>query len=105
MISFTTRGSLAVQLGHVMGVQAAKRVSSPESVGPAVVPVLVGTQSAGPAGGAGSGQMPGGLSWYGVLQPLMIEFLNSAAPGPSQEIALDRLPPVRRSIVVCVASE
>ena len=64
---------------------------------------MIGTQSAGPEGGAGSGQTPAELSWYGVWQPLMIALLNSAAPGPSQAMALVWLPPVSRSMVVWAA--
>src|SRR5215211_3940819 len=105
MMSFTTRGSVPTStFGQLFAGHVPKRSSSPCSVGPAVVPVFTGTQSSGPTGGAGLGQIPAELSWYCVRQPLMIALRKSAAPVPSQAMALDRLPPVRRSIVVLAES-
>src|SRR5438105_2346065 len=66
----------------------------------AMAPVSSGTQSAGPAGGDGSGHRPDALSWYGVWQPVTIDCLSAAAPVPSHWIALVRLPPVPRSRTV-----
>src|SRR3954447_26526207 len=62
------------------------------------LPVFSGTQSAAPAGAAGSGQTSSSLIWYGVAQPPTIAFVKSLLPVPSQLTPVVRLPvPVRRS--------
>src|SRR5947209_9972640 len=57
------------------------------------LPVLSGTQSAGPAGGDGSGQTSFGLGWYDVLQPFVRAATKALSPEPSQATPVVRLPP------------